>query len=986
MKSKICLLLLMNLLFLGVFAQNRTVTGKVTSSSGAAISGATVTQKGTSNATLTNDQGTFSISLPSGNVILVFTSVNFKAEELNVGNQSVINATLTDSTTTLSDVVVIGYGNQSRKQLTSAISTVKPEEFNRGAIVDPAQLLQGKVAGLNITASGNPNAPAAVILRGASTLNSSQSPFYVIDGIPGADISILAPDDIATFDVLKDAAATAIYGNRAANGVIMVTTKRGRKGQATVSYAGYVGLEKVAKRLEMMNADELRNLLTTNGQAFTPADDKNANTDWQKEVQRESATSHNQNLSISGGSEKTVYNASINYAKKEGIMRFSNLDRVIVRLALEQTAINDKVKFGLMLNNSSSKANNVPYLNTVLTQMIRYLPVSPVRNADGSYFENFATVNSYNPVAMMEQSQDNTKTNNLTGSFTTNVKLPFGLTYDLNISYQNSTTLHGEYYNSYFSRYSALANFGTNGLALRNSYQNTTKVLETFFTWNKRFGEHSLNAVLGYSWQESEFGDGFQTTSTNFPVDNIGYNNLALSNPYAIAPFRVNFGADGIYQEVRLISDFARVNYNFKNKYLLQASVRRDGSSVFGANNKWGYFPSVGASWRLIQEKFMADQQLFSDLKLRVSYGVTGNSTGFNAYTAQIMSGSLGTFYNNGSQVAAYGPTQADNPDLEWERTSMTNIGLDFALWKGIISGSIEVYDKNTKGMIYGYNVNPALIPTGRITANGGSMNNKGIELTLSASPVNTGKFKWTTTFNASHNRNEITSLTNPLFAGGDSVRITVPNGQGQTGSSIQILKSGKPVGQFFTLDYAGKDANGISQYYNSKGVLTITPLIGTDYKYLGNPQPKLLAGWSNSFSYGNWDLNFFLRGSFGNKIFNATRADLFRPSTAQYSNILKDAAAESITDVNVFKYSSRFIESGTYVRMDNATLAYNFRNLGKAIRSVRLYVSGNNLFVITNYTGIDPEISQGGLSPGYDNNNFYPRTRTILFGANVTF
>ncbi|MBO9657346.1 MAG: TonB-dependent receptor plug domain-containing protein, partial [Chitinophagaceae bacterium] len=363
MKSKIIFLLLMSFLFIRASAQQRVVTGKVTATNGTVVPGVTVTQKGTGNATVTNEQGNYSISLPTGS-ILVFTSINYRTEEINAGDRTNVNVLLTDTTTTLSDVVVIGYGNQNRKQLTSAITTVKPEEFNRGAIVDPAQLLQGKVAGLNITASGNPNAPAAVILRGASTLNSSQSPFYVIDGIPGADISILAPDDIATFDVLKDAAATAIYGNRAANGVIMVTTKKGRKGQATVSYAGYVGFEKVSKRLEMMNSDELRAVLATNGQAFTPADDKGANTDWQKEVQRPSATSHNHNLSISGGSEKTVYSASINYAKKEGIMRFSDLDRVIVRLALDQTAINDKVKFSLMISNSNSVANNVPYLNT----------------------------------------------------------------------------------------------------------------------------------------------------------------------------------------------------------------------------------------------------------------------------------------------------------------------------------------------------------------------------------------------------------------------------------------------------------------------------------------------------------------------------------------------------------------------------------------------------------------------------------------------
>ncbi|MCU7549425.1 SusC/RagA family TonB-linked outer membrane protein [Chitinophagaceae bacterium LB-8] len=987
MKIKSCLFLLLLFSFTAAFAQNRSITGRVTSSKGNTMPGVTVTQKGSQNSVVTDEEGKYSIIVPSTeNLLLVFSSVGSKTQEIALGTKKVIDVVLTEGVSTLGEVVVVGYGSQSRKNLSSSISTVRPDDFNRGAITDVRQLMQGKVAGLNITASGNPNAPAAVVLRGASTLNSSQSPLYVIDGIPGADISAIAPDDITSIDVLKDAAATAIYGNRAANGVIMVTTKKGRRGQFSIGYSGYVGHEKVANRLEMMDADELRSLLTKNGQAFAPADDKGANTDWQKEVERSFAISHNHNLSISGGTEHGNYSASINYAEKEGIMRFSDLKRLIARLSIEQSALKDKIRFGMMVTNSNSNANNVPLLNTVLTQMIRYLPVSPVRNADGTYFENFATVNSYNPVAMIEQAQDNTKSNSLIGSFTTHVKLPFDLTYDLNASYQNYTNLHGEYYNSYYSKYSAIRNFGTNGLALRNAYQNTNKILESYLTWNKKYGIHSINAVLGYSWQGNVIGEGFQTTSTNFPTDNIGYNNLSLSNPYAIAPFRVDFGADGIYQETRLISDFLRLNYNLSDKYLLQLSVRRDGSSVFGANNQWGYFPSAGLAWRIIQEGFMNHQKFFTDLKLRASYGVTGNSTGFNAYTAQIMSGSLGTFYNNGTQMAAYGPIQADNPNLEWEKTATANIGLDFTILNGKISGTLEAYNKNTTGMIYGYTVNPVLIPTGRITANGGSMNNRGIELSLNASPVRTSKFNWNTSLNLAHNRNEITGLTNQLFAGGDSVRITGPNGQGQTGSTIQILKSGKPVGQFFTLEYAGKTADGISQYYDPSRKLTTTPRIGVDYGYLGSPQPKLLLGWTNTFQYGNFDLNVFLRGCLGNKIFNATRADLFRPSTAQYSNILKDAANEPINDVNVYKYSTRFIEDGSYVRLDNATLAYSFKKLGDNIRMLKVYTTVNNFFVITKYKGIDPEISQGGLAPGYDNNNFYPRTRTILLGLNVSF
>jgi iron complex outermembrane receptor protein len=426
------------------------------------------------------------------------------------------------------------------------------------------------------------------------------------------------------------------------------------------------------------------------------------------------------------------------------------------------------------------------------------------------------------------------------------------------------------------------------------------------------------------------------------------------------------------------------LNYSYKDKYLLQASVRRDGGSVFGANNQWGYFPAVGVAWRLMEEGFMKDQNIFSDLKLRASYGVTGNATGFSAYTAQLISGSLGTFYSNGAQVGAYGPTQADNPNLQWEKTKTSNIGLDFALLHGMLNGTIEVYNKKTTGMIYSYDVDPILVPVGSIVANGGSMSNKGIELSLSATPVNTSRFSWTTSVNLAHNKNEITSLSNPLFPGGDSIRYTQPEGGGQTGSTLQIRKSGRPLGQFFTLDYSGKNANGVSQYYNASKGLTVSPAIGADYVYAGSPQPKVLIGWTNTFKYKRFDLNIFFRGVFGNKIFNATRADLFRPADAQRTNMLADAANESPADVNAYKYSTRFIESGSYVRLDNATLGYNLAKLGNYVKRIRIYASVNNAFVITKYTGIDPEINQGGMSPGVDANNFYPKTRTFLFGVNM--
>ncbi len=977
-----------------------TVSGRVTAAgSNEGLPGVNVLVEGTQTGTTTDVNGAFKINAPE-NGVLVFSYVGYVAQKVAVGSKSVIDVALATDSKTLGEVVVIGYGTQSRKNLTSAISTVKPEDLNRGAIADVGQLLQGKVPGLNISASGDPNAPAAVVLRGASTLNSSQGPFYVIDGVPGADISIIAPDDIASIDVLKDAAATAIYGNRAANGVIMVTTKRGKKGQMQVSYSGYAGVETVSNKLKMMDATQLRAFLTQNNLSFSPNDDKGANTNWQDAVQRSSAISHNHNLSVSGGTEHSTYAASVNYLSKEGILQGSSLSRVIARLAVEQYALNDKVRFGFTVTNSNSVANYTPLRNNVLAQMINHLPVSPITNPDGSYFENFTNTGYFNPVAMINKAQDNSKFNNLVGSFNTQVKLPFGLTYDLNLSYQNYTSLHGEYYGSYYSQYNSanfynnpdppqvhsLLNFGTNGSALRNAYQNSRKVLETFVTWDRQIGEHAINAVLGYSWQGSINGDGFQSSSTNFPVDNIGYNNFALSNPYAVSSYRVNFGADGIYQETRLISDFARLNYNYKEKYLLQGSVRRDGSSVFGKNNQWGYFPAVGAAWRIGQEGFMQNQKLFNDLKLRASYGVTGNSSGFNAYTAQFLSGGLGTYYYNGVQTAAYGPTQASNPNLQWERTATTNIGLDFTVLKGKLSGSVEWYDKNTTGMIYSYRVDPILVPVGSIVANGGSISNKGIEISLNATPVRINRFSWSTGLNLAHNDNKITSLQNPLFVGGDSVRITQPEGGGQTGSTLQILKAGRPLGQFFTLEYAGKNDKGVSQYVDRNGNLTTSPAIGTDYKYAGNAQPKVLLGWTNTFRYGNLDLNVFIRGVFGNKIFNATRADLFRPSTAQYTNILTDVAGESTADVNAYRYSTRFIEDGSYVRLDNATLGYNFKNMGQYVRSLRVYASVNNAFVITKYKGIDPEVNQGGIAPGVDSNNFYPKTRTVLVGVNLSF
>jgi len=981
--------------------QQKEIAGSVRDKSGQGLPGATIIIKGTTIGITTDSEGKFRFKVPTDSKILVFSFVGMKSQEIIMAGKSTFDITLEDETVGLEEVVAVGYGKSSRKNLTSAITSVKSEELNRGAISDVGQLLQGKIPGLNISASGDPTRKSTVIMRGASTLNSSQNPFYVIDGVPGADISLLAPDDIVSVDVLKDAAATSIYGNRAANGVIMITTKKGKNDKEQVSYNGYFGFENVSNQLDMMNASQLRSFLTTNKMSFSPEDDQSANTNWQKEIQRSVAFSTSHNLSYSGGSEHSNYFASLTYIDKQGILLSSNQNRIIARLSVEQMAFNDKVKFGINVTNSNVRDTKVPQRNTALLQAAKYLPVSSPKNADGTYFENLNHSGYFNPLAIIEQADDDSKINTLLGNFTTEVTLPFGFTYNLNAAYQRNTSLNGTYYNSYYAKnYNSaqfynnpdppsthsIINFGSNGLANRSTYQSTNVIFENFLTWDKEIGKNSINAVVGHSWQDNTIGDGFMASNTNFPVDDVSYNNLALGNYTTVSGYKVDFGDLNAYQKTRLISDFARLNYNYDSKYLLQASIRRDGSSVFGENKKWGYFPSVAAAWRIDKEGFMQSQSIFSDLKLRASYGVTGNSSGFDAYTAQFIMGGLGTFYNNGQQVAAFGPSKAANQDLGWEKTSTANLGIDFTVLEGKLSGYVEVYDKKTTGMIYSYSVNPVLVPAGNITANGGEMSNKGIEVSLNATPVSTTNFTWTSNINLAHNKNVIEKLTNSLFLGGDSVRITQPDGGGQTGSSLQILKEGKPIGQFFTLEYAGKNSEGISQYVAADGSLTTNPGIGTDYHYMGSPQPKLLLGWTNVFRYKNFDLNIFIRGVFGNKIFNATRADLFRPSTAHSTNILVDAANESPADLNVYKYSSRFIEDGSYIRLDNATLGYNFKNLGSYVKNLRIYSSVNNLFVITKYKGIDPEVEQGGIAPGVDSNNFYPKTRTILFGVKATF
>jgi TonB-dependent starch-binding outer membrane protein SusC len=981
----------------GVFAQNTIrVSGIVSSSDGEKLPGVSVTVKSSSTGTMTDPNGKFSIDAGT-NASLVFSYIGFETQTVEVNGRSQISVKLKESDTSLDEIVVVGYGQQTRKSLTSSISTIKAEDLNRGAITDPTQLLQGKVAGLNITKTGDPNGRPSIILRGASTLREGEAsqPLFVVDGVVGADLATVAPDNILSMDVLKDAAATAIYGSRAANGVIIITTNRPKDGQTFASYKAYVATESVSNTIKMMSGDQMRSYLTKNGKSLGPADDTGANTDWQ-DVVSQKGFSQNHNLSFGGGSKSTNYNASINYFDQDGIIKGSGLNRFIGRLSIEQYALKDKLKMGVTLASTQTNSQIVPFQDVVLINRLRYLPTVSPLNEDGSYYENLARSNYYNPLAVIDNAtvKNNSKTS--LANFKATLKLPAGFSYDVSASIQNNQTNGSEFYNDYYTtNYNNIAfttNYtvvgGRNGLAVRNTYENKNTLFENYLTYNKTFGKHNVNAIAGYSWQQTLNGDGFQANNTNFPTNDTEANYLGLGNSQAVSGFAVDYGGNN-YSKLRLISDYARLNYSYAGKYFVQSSLRRDGSSAFGANNRWGYFPSLSAAWGIDGENFMKNQNIFSELKLRVSYGQTGNSLGFNPLVSLLRYGNVGTFLVNGVTLSAIGVVQNPNPDLRWEKTTMSNIGLDFGIMKGKITGTLDLYNKRTTDLIWTYDVDPSVYLYRQLTANAGEMSNKGVELTLNYSPVKTKSFTWNTSVNFAHNKNLLVSLKGEGLQA-DSLLMAAPNGGGQTGSTVQILLSGQPVGQFYTFQYAGRTEAGVSQFDAKKGGTTLVPQNKTDYFLAGSAQPKLLIGWNNSFTYKQFDMNFFFRSVLGNKIMNTVRADFNRPQEAGSYNVLVETGDEPIADYNAFKYSNRYIESGSFLRLDNATFGYSINTKKDYIKNLRLFLSGNNIFILTKYSGIDPEVNMGGLTPGVDwtrfGNGFYPKTRTFMFGVNASF
>lgn len=908
-----------------------------------------------------------------------FTSKTIKAS----GNSQIV---LDEDNTALNEVVVVGYGTMRRKDVTSSITTVKAEDLNQGVFTDPGQMLQGKVPGLVVSSTADPNGSPTITLRGASTLRTgAMSPYYVVDGIPGVDISIVSPEDIESIDVLRDATATAIYGSKAANGVIIITTKKGAEEKTNVSYNGYVAFDNILKKYDVCTADDLRQYAKDNNITLK---DGGANTDWQDEVLR-TGISHNHNVNISGGNGSTNYMISADLRKREGVIKMTGFDRFNVRSLVSTKTLKDHLTVSLGANMMYGKHFGVPSGNegaSVLDAMNYYSPTNAIKNADGTWTVGSGSKN-YNPLALMEENKSETvwKRNQFVGK--TALELWKGFVWSVNYSWSNYQST----YSAYNTRNSQLEGIGNkNGQATRNTYFGREQTFETYLNYDFKVGKSKWGLMGGYSWEEKKNNDGFGLSVEGYYNDDLGWYNMS----YAQTILGVqNSVQSGYLEKVRNISFYGRVNYSFDSRYMLQATIRRDGSSVFGKNNRWGTFPSVSAAWNITEEKFMQNQHIFDNLKLRAGYGISGNAMGFDVYSSYNTYGASGTFVYDGKTYRTYGATKNANPDLKWESTGMLNIGFDFAFLKGRLNGTVEVYHKKTKDLIWSYPVSTTQYIYGWMDANVGEMTNKGIEFTLNAVPVRTKNFMWSTTLNLSHNKNTVDKMQNETF---HTTNLTQGDpmvaGVSADGWTQRIIE-GEPIGTFYTYQYAGI-VNGRSEYYvldengNRTGETTNNPSL-KDRSITGCAQPKLNAGWNNTLTYKNWSLNAFITGVFGNDVYNSARAHYTAAQMfSDGKNVLKEFLSNPVGDASSSLPSDRYIEKGSYVRLQTLSLSYTFRNcFNDWIQDLTLYGTANNLFTITNYKGLDPEVNMGGIDPGIDYRwSRYPHTRTFMVGVKINF
>ncbi|WP_207436081.1 SusC/RagA family TonB-linked outer membrane protein [Sabulibacter ruber] len=960
-----------------VTRQDRPVSGIVTSAEdGAPLIGVSVSVKGGTAGVMTDAEGKYQISV-SNNAVLVFSYIGYTPQEVLVTNQSQLNIRLKSDRQVLDEVVVIGYGTQKKGDVTSAVAGVDREDFVQGAVRDAAQLVQGKVAGLRVTTpSGDPTATTQINLRGISSIQGSSNPLVIIDGVPG-NLNTVAPEDIESVDVLKDGSAAAIYGTRATGGVILITTRKNQTDRSTVEYNAYTSVQTIARRPELLTGDDYRRLIRDEGIDY---DDYGGNTDWLDEIMQ-TPVSHNHNLTFFGGNSATNFTGSLNYRNWEGIMKRTGQERFVARADINHAMFDEKLKANIQLINTVASSVQGGGDGYAYRQAIIRNPTDRVRTETGEWQERGGYF-YLNPVARIEEFNREYTTRELRMSGSLDYSPIKDLHFKMLGSHIQWSSLYG--YASTFNHSDTWLD-NRNSNAGRSTGASRSNLLELTSNYAKTIGAHSFSVLGGYSWQD-ETNEGFNADNWNFPTDAYGWNNLGVGQ--AVQSGLASM--DSYKDNWKLIGFFGRVTYDWNNKYLFMASVRREGSSKFGVNSKWGTFPAVSVGWRISQEGFMKTLGFVSDLKVRAGYGVTGTIA--NApYISQISYnfGQTEGAFIGGRWVRGFSPVRNFNPDLRWERKGEYNVGLDFGFLKNRISGSLDFFRRDIDDLLYNFEVPSPPYLYEWITINAGTLRSQGFEALVNFVPVESKNFTWNSNLTYSTNRTELVSLANDQF------ETTVEYfDAGYTGEPIQDFTHrvavGEPIGRFYVWKTVGVDANGGWLVESRTGeAIPINDATQEDRQYYGNAIPKHVLGWNNSARYKNFDLTVNIRGAFGHDILNFQRMFYENPKNPAY-NMLKTAYDPVYGKRlnNDLVYVSHYIEKGDYVKIDNVTFGYTLpKDLIKVVRNARVFVSGLNLITITGYKGLDPEgVSYSGFAPGNDERDKYPTTRTFTAGLNVSF
>lgn len=964
--------------------QERVISGTVVdASTGKPLTGASVSTSDKANSAITSADGGFKISVSGNNAVLFVSYLGYAEQRVVVGTNNSITVQLSTVATELNQVVIVGYGSQNKRDVTGAVKSVKAESFNKGIINAPQQLLQGKVSGVNVTsASGEPGAILGITVRGPGGVRTGSTPLFVVDGLPldnsstggGDPLNFLNPQDIDAIDVLKDASATAIYGARGANGVILITTKKGKSGSSSLSYNSSIGFSSIANKIDVYGANEFRTQIAKLGVAV---DDKGGNTDWQDIITRQAIT-QNHNINLSGGSDKLVYFASFGLQKQEGIIKFNSLDRYNGRFNATQKFLDDKLVVDVNFSANSTK-NIRPSIGGVIGDALSNNPTYAAYDASGKIA---AYQNINNPLLNFNLEKDITDINRVIGSISPSVKLAKGLTYKLNYGIDQSTATRD---------IQSLANavpLRDGRLDTYNSINRNTLV-ENYITYTGKIKDHSFSVLAGHSYQKI-FVQGRNWSINKFPLSNV----QPIYNPSIGQELTLANNKPGGYAFINeLQSFFSRVNYSYKNKYLLTANFRADGSSKFGDNNKYGIFPSFSAGWKISEENFLQNGP-FSNLKLRAGWGLTGNQEIPSKitqalYTSTVSANTSYPLDNTTSYPAGTVYARLANPDIQWEVSSQIDLGLDFGLFDGKLNGTIDWFKKKSSNILLEVIPADPIQPASTIWTNIEDMviTNKGIEIELDYKLKSKGDFIASVGANATFISNIVENSPYSVIPSGSA------SGSGLTSSTINGYINGQPIGTFFLKEWTGVDANGISTFrdLDKDGIISDKDRISA-----GTALPTTLYNFYGNFAYKEFDLAVNFNGVSGNKIYDNTANSFFYKNKLSKSVNTTPAAIEVSNESinNAAPVSTRYLKDGSYLRLNNLSLGYNFdtRKLGfsRWVNSLRMSVTGQNLWLSTKYDGYDPEVNtdrtiNGVSSYGIDYLS-YPKATSFIFSLNLTF